>query len=133
VDDPRPVTHCLLAVAPLFVAAHLARPGPAKDALAGAGAGALAHFARDLAVGTGVALLQPLSGRHFKIPDPLYLGALVALAAWAVSNPCRKTPAIASKALRFPSAYSRSRPFQSRAGTYSRRLGTGSVMAVQAR
>ena len=30
VDDPRPVTHCLLAVAPLFAAAHLARPGPGE-------------------------------------------------------------------------------------------------------
>jgi inner membrane protein len=87
VDDPRPVTHCLLAVAPLFAAAHLAPPGPTKDALAGGGAGALAHFARDLAVGTGVALLQPLSGRHFKIPYPSYLGALVALAVWASVEP----------------------------------------------
>ena len=86
VDDPRPVTHCLLAVAPLFAAAQLQPPGPRRDALAGAAAGTLAHFARDLAVGTGVALLQPLSGRSFKVPYPLYLGALVALAARAARD-----------------------------------------------
>jgi hypothetical protein len=83
VDDPRPVTHCLLAVTPLFAAARLQQPGPRREALAGAAAGTLAHFARDLAVGTGVALLQPLTGRHFKVPYPLYLGALAALAARA--------------------------------------------------
>jgi inner membrane protein len=81
VDDPRPVTHCLLAAAPLFAAAQLQPPGPRRDALAGAATGTLAHFARDLAVGTGVALLQPLTGRNFKLPYPLYAGALVALAA----------------------------------------------------
>ena len=83
VDDPRPVTHCLLAVTPLFAAAHLHPPGPRRDALAGAAAGTLAHFSRDLAVGTGVALLQPLTGHSFKLPYPLYLGALAALAARA--------------------------------------------------
>lgn len=81
VDDPRPVTHCLLAAAPLFAAAQLQPPGRRRDVLAGAAAGTLAHFARDLAVGTGVALLQPLSRRSFKVPYPLYAGALVALAA----------------------------------------------------
>ena len=86
IDDARPVTHCLLAVSPLFVAPHLCRPGPARDALAGAGAGTLAHFARDLAVGTGVALLRPLTGRYFKVPYLLYIGALAALAARAVQS-----------------------------------------------
>jgi inner membrane protein len=85
VDDPRPVTHCLLAVAPLFAAAQLQPPGPRRDALSGAAAGTLAHFARDLAVGTGVALLQPLTGRSFKVPYTLYVGALAALAARAAS------------------------------------------------
>ena len=83
IDSPRPVTHCLLAVSPLFVAAHVARPGKVRNALAGAAAGTLAHFARDLAVGTGVALFQPLSKRNFKLPYPLYLAALAALAARA--------------------------------------------------
>jgi inner membrane protein len=84
VDDPRPMTHSLLAVVPLFAAARLAPAGLARDSLEGAAAGAIAHFARDLAVGTGVALFQPLSGRHFKVPYPLYLTALAALAAIAV-------------------------------------------------
>jgi inner membrane protein len=83
VDDPRPVTHCLLAVAPLFVAARLQAPGPRRDALAGAAAGTLAHFARDLAVGTGVGLLQPLTRHSFKLPYPLYVAGLVALATRA--------------------------------------------------
>jgi membrane-bound metal-dependent hydrolase YbcI (DUF457 family) len=83
IDDPRPVTHCLLAVSPLLLAARLCRPGPARDALAGAAAGTLAHFARDLAVGTGVPLLQPLSERHFKVPYLLYAGVVAALAARA--------------------------------------------------
>ncbi|MGH3100260.1 MAG: hypothetical protein ACRDPU_04680, partial [Thermoleophilia bacterium] len=58
-------------------------PGRRREALAGAAAGTLAHFARDLAVGTGVALLKPLTGRSFKVPYPLYVGALAALAARA--------------------------------------------------
>jgi membrane-bound metal-dependent hydrolase YbcI (DUF457 family) len=80
IDDPRPVTHCLLAAAPLFAAARLLPPGPRREALTGAAAGTLAHFARDLAVGTGVALLRPLTGRNFKVPYPLYIVALAALA-----------------------------------------------------
>jgi inner membrane protein len=86
IDAPRPVTHCLLVASPLFVAARLCRPGPARDALTGAGAGTLAHFARDLAVGTGVALLQPLTGRNVKVPYLVYIGVLAALAARAVQS-----------------------------------------------
>lgn len=78
--DPRPVTHCLAAAAPLAVAAGLTR----SDALAGAAVGAVVHFARDLAVGTGVPLAQPLSGRAFKVPYALYVTSLAALALAAV-------------------------------------------------
>jgi inner membrane protein len=91
-DDPRPVTHCLLAVSPLFAAAALLRAGPARDAAAGAAAGTLAHFARDLAVGTGVALFQPLVGRSLKIPYPLYAAGLALLAARAAASEERKHP-----------------------------------------
>jgi inner membrane protein len=77
--DPRPVTHCLGTVAPLAIAAYLTR----SEALTGAAGGALVHFARDLAVGTGVALLWPLAGRSLKVPYPVYGGAVVALAARA--------------------------------------------------
>jgi inner membrane protein len=79
VDEPRPVTHCLLAVSPLAAAATLVGAGPTRDALAGAAVGTLAHFARDLAVGTGVALFQPLVRRNLKLPYPLYAAALTAL------------------------------------------------------
>lgn len=82
-DDPRPITHCLLVAAPLLGAARLLPDGAARDAAAGAAAGTLAHFARDLAVGTGVALFRPLTTRHFKVPYPLYVAALAALAGRA--------------------------------------------------
>jgi inner membrane protein len=82
VDDPRPVTHCLLLIAPLALAGVVTR-GPAREYAAGAAAGALAHFARDLAVGTGVALLWPLNRRSLKVPYPAYAAALVGLAARA--------------------------------------------------
>jgi inner membrane protein len=82
IDDPRPVTHCLLAIAPLALVAVRTR-GAAREFAAGAAAGALSHFARDLAVGTGVALLRPLDGRSMKVPYPVYAVAVVALAAGA--------------------------------------------------
>jgi membrane-bound metal-dependent hydrolase YbcI (DUF457 family) len=78
-DDPRPVTHSLFAVAPLFASLPLAR-GPAREAVAGAAAGMLAHFARDVAVGTGVPLFQPLAARSIKLPYGAYVAALAALA-----------------------------------------------------
>jgi inner membrane protein len=89
IDDPRPVTHCLLAVSPLALAAALLPAGPAKDMTAGAAAGTLAHFARDLAVGTGVALFQPLTRRSLKAPYALYAAGLTALALRAVLRPAK--------------------------------------------
>lgn len=85
-DNPRPVTHCLLVAAPLLAAARAVPARAARDAAAGAAAGTLAHFARDLAVGTGVALFRPLSVHHFKIPYPLYAVAVAALAARAAGG-----------------------------------------------
>lgn len=82
VDDPRPVTHCLLAIAPLALAG-VVTGNPGREFAAGAAAGALAHFARDLAVGTGVALLWPLDRRHLKLPYPAYAAAALALAVRA--------------------------------------------------
>jgi hypothetical protein len=67
-DDPRPVSHCLLAVAPV---AALNRA---------AAAGMLAHFARDLAVGTGVPLLWPATRRSIRVPYPVYVAACLLLA-----------------------------------------------------
>jgi inner membrane protein len=79
IDDPRPVTHCLLALAPPALIGAAAR-GPARDYALGVAAGGLAHFARDLAVGTGVTLLRPLDRHSFRVPYPLYAGTLAALA-----------------------------------------------------
>jgi membrane-bound metal-dependent hydrolase YbcI (DUF457 family) len=75
-DDPRPVSHCLLAVAPVAALAVARRSEP----LAGAAAGMVAHFARDLGVGTGVPLAWPATSRRVRVPYPLYLTASVLLA-----------------------------------------------------
>jgi inner membrane protein len=85
VDDPRPVTHGLLALAAPTVIGAVAS-GPLRDYARGAAAGGLAHFARDLAVGTGVTLLRPLTRRSFRVPHPLYTAALVALAIRGASR-----------------------------------------------
>jgi hypothetical protein len=86
--DPRPMTHCLLAVAPV------AAVSPS------AASGMLAHFARDLGVGTGVPLLWPLTRRSFRVPHPAYALAC-ALLAWRATQ--------GRKALPWQAAYSRSR------------------------
>ena len=83
-DDPRPVTHCLLALAPPALAGLAAPRGPLRDYALGAASGGLAHFARDLAVGTGVALLWPLSARSLRVPYSLYRSALTVLAVRAL-------------------------------------------------
>jgi membrane-bound metal-dependent hydrolase YbcI (DUF457 family) len=94
--DPRPVTHCLAAIAPVAAAAALTQ----SERLHGTATGMLAHFARDVGVGTGVPLLWPLSRRSVRVRYGVYAGGCVGLAVLALA-----------------SAYSRSRPWQSRAGT----------------
>jgi hypothetical protein len=79
-DDPRPLTHCLLTVAPV---ATLNRE---------AAKGMLAHFVRDLGVGTGVPLLWPLSGRRLRVPYAAY-AVLVFASAYSRSRPSRAAPA----------------------------------------
>jgi hypothetical protein len=69
--DPRPVSHCLLAIAPIAAVSR------------GAAAGMLAHFARDLGVGTGVPLLWPATGRSVRLPHPVYLAGCLLLAGRA--------------------------------------------------
>jgi membrane-bound metal-dependent hydrolase YbcI (DUF457 family) len=86
VDDPRPLSHCLAAVAP--VAGVAAATGNPRLAAAAAG-GMLAHFARDLGVGTGVPLLWPASRRPLRVPYPAYAAACMLLAARAA---CAKPP-----------------------------------------
>jgi hypothetical protein len=78
--DPRPLTHCLLTVAPVA----LKSPETAK--------GMLAHFVRDLGVGTGVPLLWPLSRRRVRVPYAAY-AVLVLAAAYSRSRPSRAAPA----------------------------------------
>jgi hypothetical protein len=79
-DDPRPVTHCLISVAP---AAAVNRE---------AAAGMLAHFVRDLGVGTGVPLLWPLTRRHLRLPYVAY-AVLILAAAYSRSRPSGAAPA----------------------------------------
>jgi hypothetical protein len=102
-DDPRPVSHCLLAVAPVAAIAAL-RENPR---LRGAAWGMLAHFARDVGVGTGVPLLWPLTRRSFRVPYPVYAAGCVALALRAVVPRPDKTTL---STLIYAPAYSRSRP-----------------------
>ena len=78
--DPRPVTHCLLTVAPV---AALNRD---------AAMGMLAHFVRDLGVGTGVPLLWPLTRRRLRLPYAAY-AVLVLATAYSRSRPFRAAPA----------------------------------------
>ena len=85
--DARPVTHCLLAIAPVAAAARTT----GDERLRGVAAGMLAHFARDLAVGSGVPLLWPGTKRSFKVHYALYWTTCAVLA--------------------FAAAYSRSRPW----------------------
>jgi membrane-bound metal-dependent hydrolase YbcI (DUF457 family) len=79
-DDPRPVTHCLLAVAPVAALAAATR----DERLRGLSWGMLAHFARDVGVGTGVALLWPAVRRPLRVPYPAYAGTCLLLAARAM-------------------------------------------------
>ena len=75
-DDPRPVTHCLLAAAPVGAIA-VAR---GSEPLAGMAVGMLAHFLRDLGVGSGVPLLWPATARRLRIPYTLYAAGCLILA-----------------------------------------------------
>jgi membrane-bound metal-dependent hydrolase YbcI (DUF457 family) len=79
-DDPRPLTHCLLAVAPVAALAGLTQ----SERLHGAAAGMAAHFLRDLGVGTGVPLLWPATRRSVGMPYAAYAVAC-ALAAGRVA------------------------------------------------
>jgi membrane-bound metal-dependent hydrolase YbcI (DUF457 family) len=90
-DDPRPVSHCLLAVAPVAAIAAVKE----DRRLGGAAWGMLAHFARDVGVGTGVPLVWPASRRQMRVPYPVYAGGCVALAARAVARRADKTTATA--------------------------------------
>ena len=67
-DDPRPRSHCLLAVAPRAAAAGVTQ----SERLHGLAVGMLAHYVRDLGVGSGVPLLWPLTSRSLKVPYAVY-------------------------------------------------------------
>jgi membrane-bound metal-dependent hydrolase YbcI (DUF457 family) len=79
-DDPRPVSHCLLAVLPVAALAGLTQ----SERLHGAASGMIAHYARDLGVGSGVPLLWPATGRSLRLPYAVYAGACVMLAGRAL-------------------------------------------------
>lgn len=84
-DDPRPVSHCLLAVAPVAALAGLTQ----SERLHGAASGMLAHYARDLGVGTGVPLLWPATSYSVRVPYPVYAGACLLLAGGAFTASAR--------------------------------------------
>jgi inner membrane protein len=78
--DPRPVTHCLASVAPVAAVNREAALGM------------LAHFVRDLGVGTGAPLLWPLTRRHVRLPYVAY-AVIVLAAAYSRSRPSGAAPA----------------------------------------
>ena len=84
-DDPRPVTHCLLAVAPLAAAAGATQ----SERLHGAACGMVANYARDLGVGSGVPLLWPATNRSLRVPYSVYVVSCVALAGRALGRVVR--------------------------------------------
>jgi hypothetical protein len=84
-DDPRPVSHCLLAVAPLAAAAAATQ----SERLHGAACGMVAHYARDLGVGSGVPLLWPATRRSVRVPYGIYAAGCVALAGRVLARVVR--------------------------------------------
>ena len=78
-SDPRPAAHTLLTPAGVATAAAFTRP-PARELLLGLAAGTCVHFVRDIATGTGLAPLQPLTRRRVKLPRRAYDIAMTLLA-----------------------------------------------------
>lgn len=85
----RPVTHSLLTVAVLLVAAGLA-PASRQYLVALAG-GVLLHFLRDIATGPGIPLFWPYD-HAIRLPYQLYLAILVLLTLFAVLRPRPLSP-----------------------------------------
>ncbi len=78
-DDPRPVSHCLLAIAPVAALAGATQ----SERLNGAAVGMAAHFLRDLGVGSGVPLLWPATSRSLRVPYSVYTAGCLILAGRA--------------------------------------------------
>lgn len=86
----RPYTHSLLTV---VVALALALVWPRVRPVAPAFAlGLLSHFSRDLATGSGVSLLRPISDEQLTIPYPVWLGVVVVIAAGSFAADTRRAP-----------------------------------------
>jgi membrane-bound metal-dependent hydrolase YbcI (DUF457 family) len=84
-DDPRPVTHCLLAVLPVAALAGVTQ----SERLHGAACGMVAHYVRDLGVGSGVPLLWPATTRSVRVPYAVYAAGCVALAGRVLAGVVR--------------------------------------------
>ena len=85
---PRPYTLSLVSViAALAVAAVLRRPAHRAIAV-GVALGLLAHLARDVSTGPGIALLWPLTSAGVRIPFWVEAAALAALATrgWVLAD-----------------------------------------------
>ena len=78
----RPPTHCLAAVAPLFVLAR----ATGSETVNGTAWGTLAHFARDVSIHPGAPLLRPFRSEDLRIPYAAYALALAGLAGMAMTR-----------------------------------------------
>ena len=86
-DDARPVSHCLLAVVPAAALAGATQ----SERLHGTAAGMVAHFLRDLGVGSGVPLLWPATPRSVRVPYAVYATLCALAAARALATPSGAT------------------------------------------
>jgi inner membrane protein len=86
-DDPRPALHTLLTPAAVAAAACFTR-ARAREALGGLAAGICVHFVRDVASGTGLAVIQPLARWRIKLPRRSYQAGMAFLAwrAWRLER-----------------------------------------------
>lgn len=85
---PRPYTHSLASIVAALAVAALLRRGTHRAIAVGVALGLVAHLARDVATGPGVALLWPITSAGVRIPFWVEAAGLAALATrgWLLAD-----------------------------------------------
>lgn len=85
---PRPYTHSLASILAALAVAGFLRRDAHRAIAVGVALGLVAHLARDVATGPGIAVLWPLTSAGVRIPFWLEAAALAALAtrAWLLAD-----------------------------------------------